>query len=451
MAQEEQSSERNSVRWGWNTSARWRGSYDVARHVGAVLAAVVVGFGVAVAPWPLAILAGGVVLTFIRRGWLLAGAIVLSRPLPGGVLPVGSFSPADVLLATWVVRTLAVSPGGLRFAAGANALVGFLLWAWTSVILVGGQPLALGRITLYALVALVGSGNSGNERKAVHRVIVGYAFVELVFTAPQLMAFLTGEGTSANLLGVTVRDPHLFGFLLVAAYCLIRGEAVRVGPRWARRSLQLALFLGAAATMRRSIWLALVVVVVLPRVRSQGPLRVALLSIGIAVGAWFVYSPVTQWFELNEESRSVRVAAAEVSVEAIGASPLLGVGWGSLGKEERSAGVAYQTGYNLPTYVAASAGLPGALLLLGWIVAVGRLLWWRRPAVFWWFLALSLSSTASQPIYAGSMVTIMLFVLIGLEASPGKVGRRPNSAQATVPRHLVQRAGVAAYRRGADS
>lgn len=340
-------------------------------------------------------------LALVPKGWLLAGAIVSSRWLRSGV------SVTDVLLVAWLVRT--VLPRWPRLTHGSPLLLGFLGWAWLGVALVGGQPLALGRVTLYAVVALVAHRDRDEDRPPVLLAILAYAAVELALTAPDLLRVVTGDRTDVRILGATVKDPHLFAFLLLAAYCILRFGAVHISGRVLRISLQALLMVGAMATMRRLVWLAILVVLFLPRLRLRRPAHLVIASVAMAVMAWALYVPVTNYLDLSD-SRPLRATANRTSLDQAAQHPLLGIGWGSENRESAS---------NLPVSLAATTGLLGAALLFGWLAAAGRRLWHAgRRATFWWLLALMTASVGSQPIYAGSMATIMLFVLVGLDLTP---------------------------------
>lgn len=357
-----------------------------------------------------------VVLCAAPKGWLLAGAILFSRSLGDMFVPTGGFSLTDLFLIVWLFRTVLRSDARLRLPTGGALLLGFLGWAWVSAIFQGGQPLALGRITLYGIVSLVIWQSAAKERRPVFVTIVGYAVVEFLLTAPDLLPSALGDSSKIHKLGVTVQDPHLLSFLFIAALCLVRSKEVRIANSWYRVGIEVAMVFGAAATFRRSIWLALIVVLVLPLVRVRKPSHMAVLACGAITVAWLMYSPITQAFGLNDSSRALRRSATEVSVAAIFHNPVLGVGWAAVGDENE----AYSTGHNLPTYLAAVTGLPGAVLLLSWLAIVGRELWRKRRAMFWWLATILVTSVTAQPFFAGSLITIMLFIVVGLETTPNE-------------------------------
>lgn len=354
------------------------------------------------------------------RWLLLGGAIVLRFLLPDFTLG-GQLIPSDLLLAAYIGRQLyRVAPTAPRVLQEPHVrwLLAFLMWAWLSMAVVGSWStgLALGRITLYALVFIIATTDD-EVGPPLLRLLTIYAVVEAIMGVGGITA-----RNGIRLLG-SYGDPHQFGLLMLT------GLAGTVAfPRKVRFVLFPILLLGLAGTFTRGLWLATAVGMLVMFVPHIGRRRLLLLAVAASLLAVFlVLEPlITQRFELDPGSSEFRVQTIDLGLAQIQAHPLFGVGW-AVGTLHLSDEI--QAPYNLWVNVAASTGVLGAILF----------------TVFLFLLARALASSRAHAARVG-LVFLSGFLVLSL----GEMLLYANAPTSTIAFFILTGVGVAAARRNAS-
>ena len=356
-----------------------------------------------------------VVFVLVPRSWLLVAAIILTRfDIPYST---GSLQAHDVAILFWLARSTIGGNVRLQIAPADLPLVGFAGCAWVSTIVHGGSATPLIRVSLYIAICVLLSTDR-QARSTLMNAIVAYALIELLLTLPQLLRVVAGDRTAIQLLGATLQDPHLFGFLLLAALSHILWGEVSV-PRPA--VVTLLLTLGIILTMRRTVWLGLLIVLALHNVRRISLLRALIVAGALGIFSLFVYGPLTSIFELAPNSAELRVTSNAAGLGSAFESPLLGRGWsvtsdlttpmiGSSGTIIKP----YAGGYSAFVFVIAATGFFGGGLFIAWLALRGRLIGLYDHSLLAWLITFLVFSLASQTIYAASPLTLMFFIFMGV-------------------------------------
>src|SRR6266536_586106 len=399
----------------------WRLSWRSAFPAVGVALAVLCGYGVGVGEGLAGLAAAGVIaLWLIPRHWLPSLALLTSRGLGVWLHPaaLGSVQLMDVFLIAFLARTLVARPQIVfRRTVGDGALAAFLLWAWVVTIFGTGQPLALARVTVYALVGIVLAQDQGSREPFI-RTVIAYASIETAITLPSLFIALRSREFGA--LGVTIQDPHLFGFLNLAALAFVLTDP----RRSTRHKLLFAVFLGIPAllTLRRAVFLAFAVVLVALLLKKRWHIVLAVTVLTVA--GYLAFTSVSKELQLSTSSQGLRADANRQSAMLFESRPLTGWGWATVGDDatEPTADAAshYVSGYSLPTYLLATTGVVGFALF----VSVIFRRWWELSSgsrgAFAWFTAMIAVSFTLQPLYAGSMLTYMLFAIMAIGSRDGE-------------------------------
>jgi hypothetical protein len=324
---------------------------------------------------------------------------------------------SDVALAVFLCRwafEFATRELPTQIPAATKWLIVFFLWAWVAMELShGAQVPALGRVTLYGLVFVAASLTPGLARPTfigTTAILVG-----------QMIAATAGWTQLGTSMTGFVGDPHQFGELGMAS--LAGAQLFR------RRSSRLLLSSLSIAAMifsfRRGIWIAGTIetgVILFAGARRRWQ-RVSVGLAGAAILAILVF-----WFQqaftpelgLEPGSLSLRVVSWQTGVALVSASPWIGSGW-SAALPVGGAVVPY----NLWINVAASLGIPAAILLAGFFLSLlhsfVRSAGAVATAAFAYLLAFLVLSLSEMTVYAAAPGTIAFFVLMGTavaETSP---------------------------------
>jgi hypothetical protein len=396
-------------------------STSLSAHAGTLTVAAVVlsiGFGGGVTTRPgLILLALSVLIAFLVPAWVpltvaLIGAWFRSfvPELPSGLLV------SDVALGIFVLRVVApllLFGQDRRLQASSWWLLAFLAWAWIAMLFNGGEEyLALARITEYGAVFVAASLTRGMSRPV---------FILAALAAATQVAIFLASGVLA------VGDLHQFGQVGMAG---IAGAQFIRHRLW-RATLFLASLAGIVLCFRRGIWIAGAVeigVLALPLLRRrEGRVRLVLgmlLGIIVAVGMYQAQETLTSRLGLNVKSIIIRQEGWSDAITAIRAEPLFGHGWAT-------ALDGGQPAYNLFLNVAASVGIVGALLVIGFLAALALRLTVRAGresrAVFAFLLGFLVLSMAEMTFYAAAAGTLAFFVLMGSTVG-ARFERRPGVA-----------------------
>lgn len=371
----------------------------------------------------LAILTLSAVLLLTLPRWvLLAAAIILARNWGPSLQMFGYAGPivlTDLLLMVWIVRqTFAVLRlRRLSMPAATFWLMGFLIWAWFTTLLSGAEITPLLRMTVYAGVALLFHLDDSGKTW-IYRAIAVYAAVELALSLSNL------SGVDA---GMTIGDPHELGMLLIAGAAVLRSDLFSMGKlRWLPFVL---LVLGAFGTTRRGIWFALLVFLI-AGMRSMTGLR--LVSVLLVLGGigFILFDPVTDYFQLGHTSANIRLESVARGIAQAERDPLFGIGWAGLTPQDGfTESGASGSAYNLFVDVTASVGVPGLVLLLGFLgTAIPRLAVKDRTAFSFCGAFLALSLTA-MTLFAGSLTTLLFLLFVsdaGFASLPVVDDNKPN-------------------------
>jgi len=177
--------------------------------------------------------------------------------------------------------------------------------------------------------------------------------------------------------------------------------------------------LAAAAilTQTRGIWIAglgLLLVVAMPWL-ARGRVRLAGALVAVVAVSLVVEPQVTSLLELNPNTRPYRVATISEGLELIEENPVFGVGWaaGTASLPESLA-----PPYNLWVNTAASVGIPGLLILGGFLFLLVKAAYSAAGAVPRTLLAylgaFLILSLGEMTLYANSPLTIEFFTLSGI-------------------------------------
>jgi len=354
---------------------------------------------------------------------LLAVALVAIRdlPVPGfDATVMEPLRPADLLLMIWIIRHAVTARSGerLRLPSSALLLAAFFVWSAATSLVHGAEITPLLRIALYAGIFAVLAARPA--RGELYPAIVGYAVVEVVVSFPQW-------GT--RLIGVVTNDPQQLGMVVLAALALVlarRGHG-------ALRPVLLALLAAAVVFGRtRGIWFAAAVLFALwlqPRLSRRRLL--VLIAVLLAV-AFVLLDPLTSALGLNPESGQLRAMSISSGLDAVAQSPWIGHGWApasdpAADPTETPAGPVY----NLYVQLAVSTGLLGLGLWLAFQLRVLRSAARKDRAAFLYLGAFSALSLTEATVYAGSLVTVLLFIFAGSAESAAAAARSHESASRT--------------------
>ena len=404
--------------------------------------ALLVGMGFLVARnLPALTVACLAIIAFICPRWLLlAGAIVTNRALVGYEV-IGHLQAADILLLIFLLRWLSgmLASGVLRTPPRALTLwLGtFLLWAWISLVLASSWQTgwALGRITMYAAVFVAASMDAHSARPLL-RFIAAYACLEALLALIGVTARVEGR-----LYGI-VGDPVQTGLLMLAGLA-----AVRTLGMFPRRIAYVLLWATIVLTFTRSIWVASSVsllVVAWPNLRTR-LMRVAAVTLLALAASWWLIPVATTTFHLSSESIDLRVQSWTSGVHLVQSKPIVGNGW-AIGT---ASDISTPPPFNLWINVAASTGIPGALLLTGFLVRLTASLAYSREALprvwFQYVVGFLVLSLGEMTVWAAGSSTIEFFALTGAVvgaldttlASPRREGASPGKglqrAHASLP------------------
>jgi hypothetical protein len=382
----------------------------------AVGVAVAILTGVAVARETMLLTVTGGVLAAIVPSWVpLGAAIVFTKPRID-LLPETHALPltlSDALLLAWLLRRLAQRARRAEVSSFVPArwLGVFVVWAWVGCLLAGASTTALGRVTTYAAVGILGLRDA-HDRRRILTVISLYAFVVLVASLPDVGDYLDGAW---------IGDPHQAGMLFIAgAAPLLSGEIVMARYRNAAvvsRFAGLALTAGAVLTMRRGIWAAVVVMALVAFMPRAPRARIAFVVVAVLAIGYVAYTPVTRAFGLNGSSLELRQESIVRGIQEGTDSPLFGRGWAAFA-ERSSTEVTRATpdggsAYNTFVNTFAATGLVGVVLFAGFLATLLRRVANDQTVLLFIVAFVTLSFTETT-LYAGSLLTLVFFVYVGL-------------------------------------
>jgi O-Antigen ligase len=354
--------------------------------------------------------------------WIPLGLIVPLRFASNdGVFHVfgGPVTPTDLLILALIVRQMLqlLRQGTLRLSRNGWLLLSFLLWAWLATLASGVSVTPLARVTAYALLALTYALSSVQERR-FHLVITLFAFLRLAIAIPYLASGLVNAQGK-------VGDPHQLGFLLIAGATplLAREFGGRYAP-W----LAVPLLVVAAATFRRGIWFALIVLVILVLAPKLSTKRLFALTAALTVAGLVLFAPLSNIFGLNQGSFDYRKETIQRGLDAAARAPVFGSGWAALsasgngkeaGFEPANASPIAQgtTPASLPVNILAATGLIGLGLFACYFYSALKILSRRSRSAFLLggaFLALSMFGNT---VGADSPVTMLFFLLVAAPAA----------------------------------
>jgi hypothetical protein len=385
--------------------------------IGAGLAIVT---GVAVARQTMLLAVTGGLLAAIVPSWLPLGAAVVFTKPRVDLLPETHTLPltlSDALLLAWLLRRVAQRARWSDLAPfpPARWLGAFMVWAWAGCLVAGASTTALGRVTTYAAIAILGIRDRHDRRRVLTALSV-YALVVFVASLPEGASYLDGAWLG---------DPHQAGMLFLAgAAPLLSGELATARYRNAAIASRLAgcaLLLGAVFTFRRGIWAAVVVMALVAFMPRANRARIAFLVVAVLAIGYVAYTPVTHAFGLNVSSFELRQQSIVQGIREGTDSPLFGRGWAAF--SERTAtelteatpdgGSAYNTFVNL----FAATGIVGVTLFAGFLLSLLRRVAADRTVLLFTVAFVTLSFTETT-LYAGSLLTLVFFVYAGLARVP---------------------------------
>jgi hypothetical protein len=361
--------------------------------------------------------------------WLaLALAIVTLSPMRNPLL--ANFTAADaflVLVALKLALTAARRP--IALVHSHTWLVGFIGWAWLSVVANGVDPYPLARISLYATVSVL-LALTGQDSSRTAWAIVAYTAATTVLTLPNL---------PQRLAGAYIGDPQQYGMLLLAALAISLLLPTRV--RYLRPPLVILFVFALIATRTRGVWLAALVLGAVWLSSRYDVSRRQLVGMTVVIVAmgFVLYGPVTDRFRLNPQSAEVRQESINEGIIRGRQRPLIGVGWASFSTDPSSAlQSTLPSPFNVFVTLFAYTGLVGLGLFCIWawrlIETMLRRRAWRPLLFVLPFLVLSLSEPS---LYAGSLMTILFFLF----AADNPVTSRPSTALPTDSDQLRTRSG----------
>lgn len=276
-----------------------------------------------------------------------AWAFLLSVQLPG--LTEGqdlSLALSDLVLVAGVLTTLSST----RIRAGVWSVWHFAMPVWMGV-----SAILVGPLTRYSVA---------NKVVGLAVLLVAYAFITshvwtwddvfrvvrafyagvVVFSALGIARYILNvelpftfcQTCDVRLLGF-MPDANLYGSLLVvalAAFIALDGSRQPLVPPALRWPSVLVLVASLALSSSRSAWLAMGGVVVAALISRRRRALLPLLAAGVAViGAGFVFASerVLQFVDLAGRRHSIesRFALIDHAFDAIGESPLVGIGLGN--------------------------------------------------------------------------------------------------------------------------
>lgn len=351
------------------------------------------------------------VMLAMPESLLLASAVVLGHGLTIPALQVGLVGPlmaTDILLIAWLVR-VSVRRDGIKAPLGQTPLLlgGFLGWSLLATLYVGVSVTPLLRISLYSAVFVLLARSGAPDRRKVYVVVLGYALVNLVG------GVLQGQ---PRLLGLDVGDPAQMGGLLLAALCPILAGDLRFRGRW---YVGLILAYGIWLTQTRAVWFAAIVVVVVWSQRKLSPIKLLVVITALAVVGFQIVSPISEALGLNTTSGDLRYRSIASGIRSGIENPIFGTGWANASligpygiALPSSEGQALP--YNLFVNVFMSVGVPGLLLFVLFLSALLKRLTERRDACLLFTVAVLAMSLTEMTIYAGSTLTLLLFIYAGI-------------------------------------
>jgi O-antigen ligase/polysaccharide polymerase Wzy-like membrane protein len=361
---------------------------------------------------------------FLSPAILLGGAIVTSKGLGVAALQAPLAGPlllSDLLLLLCLLRCLIERRTGQaephRFVR--VCLVLFLVWSVLATVHAGTSVTPLLRIGVYGGVFLLLSRRR-TDRKLIYGIVMCYALVNVA--GGVLLA-------QTRLVGLDIGDPAQTGGLLLAALCpLLTSELRTPWPRLVGAVLLYGIFL----TQTRSVWFATIIILVIWAQKTLTLSRLVVVFAGLALLGLHTVNWVTRVFGLNTSSADYRWQSVVAGMRRALENPVLGSGWGYL-SSTKDLGVPvyiYEAAdrvlpYNLFVSVFASVGVPGLLLL---VLFLGRLLHRlvaTRDAALLFTVAVLAMSMTEMTLYAGSMLTLLLFTYAGIGLAPADGDLRP--------------------------
>lgn len=328
---------------------------------------------------------------------LLAIAFIVFRWRPESV--VANLAIADLALLAYVARSVHLI-GRTKVAPWMMSLGAFLVVAWASTLLSGVSTTPLMRITLYGATG-VAVARQPRDRP--------YVLTMLVAQATLIVAISSVTQAGQRMFGETIGDPQQLGILLLAAIAAVAsGE---VGGRY-RPWLLAAFTWGIVATQTRGVWLAYLVMILVLAARRMSRRRLLVSAAAVAAAGFVLYAPVTTKLGLNPASQEYRAQSIRAGIEAARSRPVLGVGWAGGTSDP---GAPLTVPYNVLVLVALYTGLVGLVCFIVFASrAAGRMVRNGDRTCFGFFSGFVAISMSEPTFYAGSMVTLLFFVFVGL-------------------------------------
>jgi O-antigen ligase len=360
---------------------------------GALLLAPLLGIGVVHSPRPLAgLLAVGIV-----------GTILLLRPRLGiYILVIGGFWDyfyisagfamfgsgdlfAFAVLPTWILRVLARRKTRFR-APPYFWLLGIYIGLALTSMMLGVRPAsAYGtfvRVLTY-IAAMLAVVDIARDLDLLERVLWLMVFCAV---GHAVLAFYVDPGTY-RLAGI-VEQPNVLGMLMafgaIPAAGLLQIQQTRAARLFLAGALAVVL-VAALLTISRGTYIGLALAFGWWMRSHRRALIIGGLGVGMLlfVGAQFSEKSarISERMEMDDSSVDGRKATYFNALRAIGANPLMGVGFGQFQQLHHSVNVNAERGRGSHSFylgVLAASGIPAALALFGFVGLQGLGMWRRQ-------------------------------------------------------------------------
>jgi O-antigen ligase len=365
-------------------------------------------------------------LVLLGAVWLAAGVVVLfagffllGRPkLALYLLVVGAlFNPFYVnagfaklgagdlamliILPVWVARRLFVG-GDLRLPVGWPLLAAYVVVAGVSLLL-GADPAAAQAAYLRELtyVAALVAGVDLTRDLSMKWRPPAESLAADVANFPRLFGLMCLCGLvlvihalatwpGGRMVGM-IGQPNGLAFILALCLWPTFGLALRAKPGWKRTALFGAfglMVLGVVLTISRSNYLGMICAALWSLRHYRRLVVVAVVVVGSIVVVLSLFPEATgeiaERWQLQDRSVSQRLLERDNAVNTVFERPWLGVGFGQFERAHMDLDVLVQVGraaHNQYLSLPAEVGIPGALLLFGFVFMQFRVMWGRASAV----------------------------------------------------------------------
>lgn len=312
---------------------------------------------------------------------------------------VGNLLFPEVILGIWLCRE-AFRLHSIKIHRSQAFLLLAVGWILLSSVLVGvaGTPV-LHLVLLGVVVIAIDSG-----ARIMSESVVNCLIILVLYEAARTFA-----GPMERLYG---NDPAQLGFLALAAFLL----TARRPQSWRLTGVRICLVLVVLATQTRSVYLALLVIVVLKLARNRS-LSSLLLSGLVAVGAGALgLGALNELLRLSEGSAELRLSSIWASLSLIEDEPLFGIGWTLGGASDALSGLTSQgfSVYNAFLLFAVAGGLPALFCFTYFVVAELSASRLRDDASFYVLASFAAQGLVEASFFPGSPIPLIVLLVVAM-------------------------------------